>query len=89
MTTAETILEIIALKNEGKSLSQKAAVKLYNICYKLYEHKGQHAVIDFCKKIGWKNWKKCRFCEIKSPVNTWEDGKDYTCMVCGISKINV
>lgn len=54
---------------------------LYEKCVKIYEEKGQHAVIEYCKSISWKHWGICDPCEFLSPINP----HDKSCLVCGSS----
>lgn len=57
--------------------------KLYKKCVSIYEADGQHAVIEYCMKIGHKKWGKCKPCESDhSPIM---DDNFMTCLVCGHS----
>lgn len=57
--------------------------KLYEKCVQIYEADGQHAVIEYCNKIGHKTWGKCKPCDHDhSPIM----GDNFmTCLVCGHS----
>jgi len=57
--------------------------KLYKKCVQIYEADGQHAVMEYCNKIGHKTWGKCKPCESDhSPIM---DDNFMTCLVCGHS----
>lgn len=57
--------------------------KLHAKCVSIYEAEGQHAVMDYCTKIGHKTWGKCKPCEHDhSPIM---DDNFMTCLVCGHS----
>ena len=81
-------LQISLTKEEIKSTNKQENKmghneKLYKKCVSIYEADGQHAVMEYCNKIGHKTWGKCKPCENDhSPIM---DDNFMTCLVCGHS----